>query len=108
VIHDQPMPQEPAPKPVERETILTVPEDHCRRLGLAVGTKVGQEQIFKILEIITKVDEAKATTDAQKARDAAVDASVSTFGHVREIPGTGAAVIAAGLQSENAAKRTTS
>ena len=82
-IPKQPMPRAEVKAP-ERETMFTVSDENCQRLGLAKGTQVPQEQFLKIAEIVYNVDEAKAKADAQAARDAAVDESLKAVGHIRE------------------------
>jgi hypothetical protein len=84
IIPEQAMPREPEPKPVQHETMFTVSDENCQRLGLAKGTQVGQAQFLKIAEIVYKVDEAKAKAAAQDAKDRAVDASLATVGHIVE------------------------
>ncbi len=83
-IPKQTMPREPEAKPVQHETMFTVSDEYCQRLGLAKGTQVGQEQFLKIAEIVYKVDEAKAIADAQAAKDRAVDESLATVGQIVE------------------------
>jgi len=83
-IAKRPTPREPEPKPVQRETMLTLSDEQCDRIGLKRGTQVDDKQYLAIVTTINQVDEERAKQAAQKARDAAIDASVSTFGHVRE------------------------
>jgi len=77
-------PREPEPKPVQRETMLTLPEETCDRIGVKRGTQVDDKQYLTIVTTINQVDEERAKQAAQAEKDAAIDASVSTFGHVRE------------------------
>ena len=84
IIPEQPLPREPEQKPVQHETLFTVSDENCLRLGLAKGTQVGQEQFLKIAEIVYNVDEAKAKAAAQNAKDAAVDESLASVGHIVE------------------------
>jgi hypothetical protein len=71
-------------KAPEHETLFTVSDENCQRLGLAKGTKVPQEQFLKIAEIVYNVDEAKAKAEAQAAKDAAVDKSLESVGRIVE------------------------
>lgn len=71
-------------KAPERETMFTVSDENCQRLGLAKGTQVPQEQFLKIAEIVFNVDEAKKAADAQAAKDAATDASLAMVGRIVE------------------------
>jgi hypothetical protein len=83
-IPKQELPRVTEAKTPARETMFTVSDENCQRLGLAKGTQVPQEQFLKIAEIIYNVDEAKALADAQAAKDAATDASLAKVGHIVE------------------------
>ncbi len=111
-IEDRPAQPTPEPKPTSQW--VTVPDDECDAAGLPRGYKTNQSGLELVKRIIKETAEAKAQAerDAQVAaerlaRDAAVDASLSTVGAIRETHGTEAAVIAEGLQRDNVAKRTT-
>ena len=77
-------PREPEPKPVQRETLLTLPNETCDRIGLKRGSQVDEKQYLAIVSTIHQVDEERAKAKAQAERDAANDESVKSFGHVRE------------------------
>jgi len=93
-------PREPEPKPVQRETMLTLSPEQCQRIGLKPGTQVDDKQYLAIVTTIHEVDEQVAKQAAQKARDAAVDASLESVGSIRETTGADAAIVARGLQTK--------
>lgn len=86
-------PREPEPKPVQRETLLTLSPEQCQRIGLKPGTQVDSDQYLTIVSTIHQIDEARAKQAAQAQRDAAVDASLATVGAIRETPGQRAAAV---------------
>jgi len=77
-------PREPEPKPVQRETMLTLSPEQCQRIGLKPGTQVDDKQYLAIVTTIHDVDEQVAKQAAQAERDRNADESAATFGHVRE------------------------
>ena len=93
-------PREPEPKPVQRETMLTLSPEQCQRIGLKPGTQVDEHQYLRIVTTIHEVDEQLAKAAAQRAKDDAVDESLKSVGSIRETTGADAAIVARGLQTK--------
>jgi len=111
-IEDRPAQPTPEVKPASQW--IVVPDEECDACGLPRGYRTTQSGLEMVKRVIKETAEAKAQAerDAQVAaerlaRDAAIDASLSTVGAIRETHGTEAAIIAEGLQRDNVAKRTT-
>jgi hypothetical protein len=98
----------PQPKPYvaeprstpENRTILTLSDEQCDRIGVKHGHQVDEKQYLAVVGIIHEIDTAKAQAESEARREAAIDSSVATYGHLKDTP-EGKAVIAAAKALES-------